>query len=178
MSQRKGISYLLRAYDAFRGPGTRLTLVGGLQGSEEALAPHRHLFEHIPHIPHTELAEQYRKADVFVFPTLIEGMPLVVLEAMASGLPVITTPNGPGDIVRDGVDGFVVPIRDPGAIVEKLEYLRANPDRRREMGVNARQRALEFSWMAYRQRGVMALRSFMKGQPNPIIPEVTVCSMS
>jgi len=162
ISQRKGISYLLRAYDAFRGPGTRLTLIGGLQGSEDALAPHRHLFEHIPHIPHAELADQYRKADVFVFPTLIEGMPLVVLEAMASGLPVITTPNGPGDIVRDGVDGFVVPIRDPDAIVEKLEYLRANPDRRREMGVNARQRAQEFSWAAYQQRGVEALRSLMQ----------------
>jgi glycosyltransferase involved in cell wall biosynthesis len=86
-----------------------------------------------------------------VFPTLIEGMPLVVLEAMASGLPVITTPNGPGDVVRDGIDGFVVPIRDPGAIIEKLEFLRANPDQRAEMGRNARERALCFTWQAYRR---------------------------
>ncbi len=178
MSQRKGISYLLRAYAAFHGPGTRLTLIGGLYGSEEALTPHRHLFEHIPHIPHAELAGQYRNADVFVFPTLIEGMPLVVLEAMASGLPVITTPNGPGDIVRDGVDGFVVPIRDPDAIVEKLEYLRANPERRREMGASARQRALEFSWMTYRQRSIATLRSLMDGQSNPTIPDATASPMS
>ena len=102
---------------------------------------------------------------MFVFPTLIEGMPIVVLEAMASGLPVITTPNGPGDIVRDGVDGFVVPIRDPDAIVEKLEYLRAHPEHRREMGINARQRALEFSWAAYQRRGVEVLTELIGGMP-------------
>ena len=173
LSQRKGISYLLRAYEKFRGPHTGLTLVGSMYGDDQPLKPYRGLFEHVPHIPQTELMQQYQRADVFVFPSLIEGLGLVVLEAMASGLPVITTPNGPGDIVRDGVDGFVVPIRDPDAIVEKLEYLRANPDRRREMGVNARQRAQEFSWAAYQQRGVEALRSLMqeKVPSNSIISE-------
>ena len=165
ITQRKGISYLMRAYDAFRGAGTQLTLIGSYYGSGGALAPYRHLFEHIPHIPHVELAEQYRKADVFVFPTLIEGMPLVVLEAMASGLPVITTSNRPGDIVRDGIDGFIVPIRDPQAIVEKLEYLRAYPLRRREMGANARQRALQFSWATYQQSGIETLRSLLPSHP-------------
>lgn len=161
IGQRKGISYLLRAYDEFRGPGTKLTLVGHLYGQGDSLAPYRHLFDHIPHIPQAELAQQYRDADVFVFPTLIEGLGLVVLEAMASGLPVITTPNGPGDIVRDGIDGFVVPIRDPSAIVEKLEYLRANPDRRREMGHNARQRALEYTWRAYQERAIQTLQQLL-----------------
>jgi glycosyltransferase involved in cell wall biosynthesis len=150
--QRKGISYLLRAYQAFASAGTQLRLVGEILGDPESFAPYRHLFEHIPHVPQQELADIYRQSDVFVFPSLIEGLGLVVLEAMASGLPVITTPNGPGDIVRDGVDGFVVPIRDPEAIIEKLEYLRANPERRIEMGRNARRRALEFTWDAYRQK--------------------------
>lgn len=166
ISQRKGISDLLRAYEAFRGPGTRLTLIGGFYGDEATLAPYRNLFEHIPHLPQVDLVSQYQRADVFVFPSLIEGLGLVVIEAMACGLPVITTANGPGDIVRDGVDGFVVPIRDPDAIVEKLEYLRANPERRREMGVNARQRALEFSWAAYKKRSIEALQSFLKDVPN------------
>ena len=177
LSQRKGISYLLRAYEKFQGPGTRLTLVGSIYADDQPLKPYSGLFQHVPHIPQTELVQQYQRADVFVFPSLLEGLGLVVLEAMASGLPVITTPNGPGDIVRDGVDGFVVPIRDPEAIVEKLEYLRANPDRRREMGINARQRAQEFSWTAYRQRGVEALRSLMKSPSNSIISEATVSAM-
>ncbi len=161
IGQRKGISYLLRAYDEFRGRGTKLTLVGQFYGRADCLDPYRHLFEHIPHIPQAELAKKYRDADVFVFPTLIEGLGMVVLEAMASGLPVITTPNGPGDIVRDGIDGFVVPIRDTGAIVEKLEYLRANPDRRREMGHNARQRALEYNWRAYQERAIQTLQQLL-----------------
>ena len=115
-------------------------------------APYRDLFRHVPHVPQHMLADLYRQADVFVFPTLIEGLGLVVLEAMASGLPVITTPNGPGDVVRDGIDGFVVPIRDSGAITEKLEFLRAHPDRRAEMGRNARERALSFTWKEYRRK--------------------------
>jgi len=152
IGQRKGISYLLKAYQRFRGYNTKLTLVGNYYGKSDALMPYRDLYNHIPHLPQTRLADVYRSADVFVFPSLLEGMPLVVLEAMASGLPVITTPNGPGDIVRDGIDGFVVPIRDPEAIVEKLEFLRSNPEQRLQMGQNARQRALEFTWQAYRDK--------------------------
>lgn len=150
LSQRKGLSYLLRAYDAFRGPGTQLTLVGAYYGDTGALAPYRDIFRHIPHLPQSELVGLYRQADVFVFPTLIEGLGMVVLEAMATGLPVITTPNGPADLVRDGIDGFVVPIRDPDAIRAKLEYLRAHPEERLAMGRQARDRAQTFSWDRYR----------------------------
>jgi glycosyltransferase involved in cell wall biosynthesis len=84
-------------------------------------------------------------------------MPLVVVEAMASGLPVITTDHGPGDIVRDGIDGYIVPIRDPEAIAGKLEYLRANPEFRLQMGRNARERALEFTWARYCQTAADAV---------------------
>jgi glycosyltransferase involved in cell wall biosynthesis len=159
IGQRKGISYLLKAYDRFRGGGTSLTLVGNLCGSEEPLRRYRKIFQHIPNVPRARLADIYKQADVFVFPTLVEGMGLVVLEAMASGLPVITTPNGPGEIVRDGLDGFVVPTRSPDIIAEKLEYLRVNPDVRAEMGVNARKRALEFTWAAYQSRANAVLHS-------------------
>lgn len=152
IGQRKGISYLLRAYRRFKAANTELVLVGNLPDNRTAFAPFRDDFRHIAHVPQAELPGLYQGADVFVFPTLLEGMPLVVLEAMACGLPVITTANGPGDIVRDGIDGFIVPIRDSDAIAEKLEYLRANPDRMKEMGYNARRRALEYSWSAYQER--------------------------
>ena len=80
-----------------------------------------------------------------------------MLEAMASGLPVITTSHGPGDIVRDRVDGFIVPIRDPEAIVNTIEYLRANPEIRAEMGRSARARALEFTWKAYCEKAAQVV---------------------
>lgn len=150
--QRKGISYLLRAYQRFKGPNTELMLVGNYPDDSSPFAPFREDFKHIPHLPQADLPKIYRGADVFVFPGLLEGMGLVVLEAMASGLPVITTPNGPGDLVRDGVDGFVVPIRNVDAIVEKLEYLRAHPEERLRMGQNARERAKLFTWEQYRTK--------------------------
>jgi glycosyltransferase involved in cell wall biosynthesis len=149
ISQRKGLSYLFEAYDGFRRPGTSLTLVGRYVGPAERWARYRSLYTHIDHLPRAALADVYGRSDVFVFPSLLEGMPLVVLEAMASGLPVIVTPNGCSDIVRDGVDGFVVPIRDPEAIRHKLELLSADADLRRRMGESARERALTYTWPRY-----------------------------
>lgn len=165
IGQRKGISYLLEAARRTASYGDSLTLVGQIQGNGQALAPYRDHFRHVPHVPRTELREIYRQADVFVFPTLVEGMPLVVLEAMASGLPVITTPNGPGDIVRDGVDGFLVPPRNVDLITERLHQLRCDPDLRREMGRNARIRAQEFTWDAYRSKTVTALQGWLEAAP-------------
>jgi glycosyltransferase involved in cell wall biosynthesis len=152
LSQRKGLSYLLDAYAKFAGTGTALTLVGNKVGSVEPLTPYSQLFRHVPHLTRPQLALEYRSHDVFVFPTLLEGMPLVVAEAMACGLPVIATANGPDELVRDGVDGFIVPMRDSGAITEKLELLRANPELRRQMGASAAARAREFTWAVYCQR--------------------------
>lgn len=156
LGQRKGLSYLLKAYRQFKGAGTQLTLIGNLVGDTSPMQPYWEMIQWFPNMPQIQLAEVLRTSDVFVFPTLIEGMPLVVLEAMASGLPVITTPNGPGDIVRDGIDGFIVPPRDINAIVERLEILRADPQRRREMGANARKRALTYSWDAY-EKGALEI---------------------
>lgn len=160
LTQRKGLSYLLRGWQHFakgrRSEEVALTLVGSTVGSAEPLAPYQHLFTHVPHQTRQALAQRYRQAHVFVFPTLVEGMPLVVLEAMACGLPVIVTANGPGGIVRDGVDGFIVPQRDPKAVQEKLEVLYRDPELRRAMGRQAAQRALQYSWKAYTE-GVMRL---------------------
>lgn len=162
IGQRKGISYLLEAYDRFKDANTSLTLVGSLQGSQDIYAPWKQSFTHIPHLPRQSLPDIYRQADVFVFPTLVEGLGIVVIEAMASGLPVITTPNGPGDIVRDGIDGFVVPVRDVDAILRRLCELRDDPELRRRMGQNARQRALSFTWAAYRKRAVSYIEQMLE----------------
>jgi len=167
IGQRKGISYLLRAYKQFQGPNTSLTLVGKIQGDGAIFQTYRNIFRHVDHVPRAYLRDIYQQADAFVLPTLVEGMPLVILEAMASGLPVITTPNGPGDIVRDGIDGFVVPVRDPNIIAEKLEYLRENPDIRAEMGENARKRALEFTWEAYQYKADTMLQSWIQNVSEP-----------
>lgn len=157
IGQRKGVSYLLQGYESFRKADTELHIVGALAPGAEVYDRFRGLYSHTPHTPQAQLADIYREADVFVFPSLTEGMPLVVLEAMASGLPVITTPHGPSDIITEGSDGFLVPIRDPQAIAERLEILYRDPDYRLAMGRRAREKALTFGWDVYAARAAEAV---------------------
>ncbi len=152
IGQRKGMSYLLRGYELFRRRDSELHLVGTYTSGHEVYAKYADLYRHTANVPQKELPALYRQADVFVFPSLIEGMPLVVLEAMACGVPVITTTHGPGEIVRDGVDGFFVPIRDAEAIAARLEQLHRDPALREQMGRNAREQALRYTWSAYAKR--------------------------
>ncbi len=88
----------------------------------------------------------YRSADAFVFPSLEEGSPLVVYEAMACGLPVLVSPMGGGGVVRDGVEGLVRDPHDREAWIAALQLLAKDADLRRTLGENARQRAAELTW--------------------------------
>jgi len=163
IGQRKGVSYLLQGYESFRRADSELQLVGSfVPGAAQAYQRFAGLFEHIPHVPQAQLPDIYRAADVFVLPTLTEGMPLVVLEAMACGLPVIATPSGPGDLIEDGADGFIVPIRDPQAIAEKLEILYRDPQLRATLGRRARDKALRFGWDVYARRAADAVTNFQR----------------
>ena len=149
IGERKGISYLLQAYRRFCKVDTELHLVGDFVPGAEVYLPFRDLYRHTAHVPQSQLPEVYRAADVFVFPTLVEGLGMVVLEAMACGLPVIVTPRGPDEVVRDGVDGYVVPAGDSTAIIEALERLYADVELRLQLGRNARSQAERWSWARY-----------------------------
>jgi glycosyltransferase involved in cell wall biosynthesis len=159
IGQRKGMSYLLRGYEQFRRSDSELHIVGSFGSGHEVYARYEDLYRHTPNVPQKDLPSLYQQADVFVFPSLIEGMPLVVLEAMACGIPVITTTHGAGELVRDGVDGFFVPIRDSEAIAARLEQLYGDPSLRERMGRNAREQALRHTWDAYAQRAADAVLS-------------------
>jgi glycosyltransferase involved in cell wall biosynthesis len=95
------------------------------------------------------LPDFYRRADVFVFPSLSEGMGLVALEAMACGCPVIVTTHGPSEVVRDGIDGFVVPAGDAEAVRVALEKLYQDPELRQRMSQSAQEQAARYSWDRY-----------------------------
>jgi glycosyltransferase involved in cell wall biosynthesis len=89
--------------------------------------------------------DYYRRSSVFVLPSVAEGLPKVVLEAMACGRPVITTPILK-PVVRDAVDGFYVPMRDVEALKEKMLYFYEHPEEVARMGANASERARSFTW--------------------------------
>jgi len=99
------------------------------------------------------LLREMSEADVFVFPSLFEGFALVILEAMAVGLPVITTPNTAGpDLIEDGKEGLIVPAGDANALREAMQSLLHNPERARSMGRAAHEKAKEFTWERYGER--------------------------
>jgi len=153
---RKGVLYLLQAWEKLNLPDAELILIGTVVDIETRLAQIKAKFRLLPILPHAELIPHYQNASVFVFPSLMEGSARVIQEAMACGLPIITTPNS-GSIVQDGVEGFVVPIRDPEAIRARILELYHHPARRREMGLAARAAAVrEFAPEVYHQ-GLMRL---------------------
>ncbi|MDR3546817.1 MAG: glycosyltransferase family 4 protein [Candidatus Pacebacteria bacterium] len=138
----KGLHYLLDAWNNAALDNAELILVGG--HGEASLALRKQYDEiitadsNIKWVGSTQTPEQYyRDASVFVFPSLTEGFGRVTLEAMACGLPVITTENARG-IVEDGKTGFVVPIRDSAALAEKIKYLYNHRDEVAAMGREAR----------------------------------------
>ncbi len=102
-------------------------------------------------VPRSQVQEEFRRADLFVLPTLADSFGLVHLEAMACGVPVLTTPHC-GSVVRDGVDGYIVPIRDPDALADRMQQLLEDRSLRGRMSLAARSRASEFTWHRYGER--------------------------
>lgn len=148
VTQRKGVSYLLQAFEAVRSMGVRLLVVGRPVGPRNSWL--RPGVEHRLPVARSTLPEVYAEMDVVVLPSLIEGFGLTALEAMACGIPVIVSENTFGsDIVIDGVNGYVVPIRDAAAISERIERLVSDEPLRSEMGENARATAENHSWDAF-----------------------------
>ncbi|TAK59340.1 MAG: glycosyltransferase [Dehalococcoidia bacterium] len=148
LTQRKGIAYLLEAMGQLDPARFEVTLAGPVLGRGAGLRWYEGSFRHLTGVRPQDMPAVYRAADVLVLPSLLEGSALVVLEAMASGLPVIVTENAGADAVRDGIEGFIVPVRSPEAIAARLEEL-ASPDLRRRMGEAGRARALAFTWEAF-----------------------------
>jgi starch synthase len=152
LGQRKGLSYALDAVQAL-GEQVSLTLIGRVTAPEcrplvAALARHRW----IETLPHLQILEQMRQHDVLLLPSLFEGYALVISEALSQGLPVLTTPNsGATQTIRDGMEGFIVPIRNSQAIAERLQQLATNRNQLVSMRHACLRRAAELSWAGYEQ---------------------------
>ncbi len=152
LSLRKGTHYLLQAFAELNLPNSELLLIGGVNDEiKPFLKKYAGHYRHLTYRPLAELYKFYSEGSVFVLPSLEEGLAMVQPQAMACGLPVICTTNTGGeDIVRDGLDGFVIPIRSTDKIKEKLLFLYEHPDIRAAMGQSAKQRvASGFTWDDY-----------------------------
>ncbi|CAN5656046.1 hypothetical protein BH23PLA1_BH23PLA1_03770 [soil metagenome] len=158
ISQRKGISYLLRAWQQIRRPGWRLQLLGAPPRDLAPLAGWLEGVELLGRVPHAEVPVRMAEADVFAFPSLFEGSAVVTYEALACGLPSVVTPSA-GSVVRDGMDGFLVPPADVEALALSMERLGVDPDLRAEFSASARYRAEMFDWPRYHEALAEAIGS-------------------
>ncbi len=162
LNQGKGLAYLAEAMAGLEDMAT-LTVIGSRTADvscaalDTFLKAHRHLTQ----LPHAAVLTEMRRHDVLVLPTLYEGLALVLLEAMACGLTVITTPHsGLAGLMKDGREGFMVPIRSAAAIYSRLKQLADDPGLLQTMRQAALAWSQEHSWEQFREqiRGVLAVK--------------------
>jgi UDP:flavonoid glycosyltransferase YjiC (YdhE family) len=162
---RKGSPYVVEAA-RLMGKAARFRMVGNVSPPAEVREQISKHVELRGIVPRSQVADEFRWADVFLLPSLCEGSATSVYEALAAGLPVITTPNT-GTVVRDGIEGFVVPICDPQAIAKAVETLAGDDDLRAAMSRNAKLRAAEFTVDAYGKRLLAALSNCRRAAVAP-----------
>jgi glycosyltransferase involved in cell wall biosynthesis len=161
---RKGVRYLLEAWRRLALPHAELVLVGSVDREGRALLRrYGGLYHWRPPVPYAEVHRVYASADAFVFPSLAEGSAQVTYEAMAAGLPLVTTPHA-GAVLRHGVEGLIVPPRDVDALAAAIELLYRSPAVRRAMG-RAGRRLMErqYTWQHYHARLARAYRAVLSG---------------
>lgn len=156
-SPRKGLWYLLKAFSDLNLPQSELWIVGSLPSSEfrKLLAPlilPNVIFK--GPVSQSRLQDYYSQSSVFVLPSIADGFGMVVLQAMACGLPVIVSENvGAADIISHGIDGFIVPIRGVDALKEVILKLYEDPEclSAMSMAVKTKDRS-SISWNSYGER--------------------------
>ncbi|HEX2660069.1 MAG TPA: glycosyltransferase family 4 protein [Polyangia bacterium] len=161
---RKGSHYLAEAFALLRQRGVNADFrVVGRYNPATVATP---LFagpDYVGLVGRDQIQREFAQADVFAFPTIAEGFALVHLEAMAYGVPVVTTPNC-GPAVRDGQDGFVIQPRDPVALADRIQSIISDRALRDRLGASAKERATEYSWANYRKRLIAAVEQM---RPDP-----------
>lgn len=148
---RKGVLYLIEALRRLRTRNIRVKLAGSIGLRTELLKPPGIDVELLGPVPRSDMPELMRWADLFVFPTLGEGFGLVQVEAIACGTPVIATTEC-GEVVREGIEGHIVPPRDPDAIARWLDHYATRPRELVPMREAAARRVQAFSMEAYASR--------------------------
>ncbi|MFA5961751.1 MAG: glycosyltransferase family 4 protein [Parcubacteria group bacterium] len=156
LSRRKGFNYAIDAFAKIykKYPNLRLTIAGGEGNAEGELRQQVKDFGIEDKVsftglvdPNTEYVHHHQASDVFVLPSDNEGMSNNMLEAMASGMPIIMTPTGGADeLIVEGANGYIVKFKDGNDIAEKLEKLINNPELTKSMGMESRKIAEKMSW--------------------------------
>ena len=163
MSQRKGLGDLFAAMRLLDRTDVELVVMGSLLAPIAFYRSQYPGFHYEAPRPHSQVLSLMQSCDVLVLPAIVEGRALVQHEALASGLPLIITPNSGGDdLVEEGRTGFLVPIRSPEAIAERLAWFADHRQLLPEMRRLALKKAGETGWARYelqvREAALQAVR--------------------
>ena len=163
---RKGIPYLLEAARLIKN--IQVEIAGPIAIADQFVvkAPPNVRFHGA--VTRDRVREFYREADVFVLPTISDGFALTQIEAMAHGLPVITTPHC-GQVVTDGLDGFVIPARDSAALADRLRTLQDDPERLQAMREAAQLTVRRFS-LNHLDKNLRTLEASVKWPSTDTLP--------
>lgn len=150
MGQRKGLGDLFEAISLLNPSDIELVVLGSPLAPMEFYRNKLPDFTFEPSREHNSVLALMRSCDVFCLPSIVEGRALVMQEAMSQGLPIIITPNtGGDDLVLEGRTGFLVPIRSPEAIAEKLTWFSDHRRKIPDMAIQSMQHAASYTWNGY-----------------------------
>lgn len=150
MGQRKGLGDLFKAIKLLNTKNIELVVMGSLLAPMEFYRKQLPGFTYEPGRSHHQVLDLMRSCDVFCLPSIVEGRALVMQEAMSQGLPIIITPNtGGADLVKEGKTGFLINIRSPEAIAEKIAWFADNRDQLPKMSNAAQLKAAAYTWENY-----------------------------
>jgi glycosyltransferase involved in cell wall biosynthesis len=162
MTQRKGLADVFAAFRVLNTQQIELVVMGSLAQPLPWYQERFAGFIYEPPRPHAEFLQLMRTCDLLVLPSIVEGRALVQQEAMSCGLPVIATRNaGADDLIVEGETGFIVPIRAPELIAQRITWCLENRGALAGMGIAAQTRARELTWRSYGQTIVAAVRELI-----------------
>ncbi|MEQ1751410.1 MAG: glycosyltransferase family 4 protein [Prosthecobacter sp.] len=155
---RKGIHYLAMAAEKLNAQGFHYEFrVAGHVTEQVRQQPICRYLNFLGRIPRDCIHEEFQQADLFVLPSLAEGSAEVTYEALAAALPLVVT-KAAGSVVRDGVEGIIIPERDPHALGDAIHKIIEDRALRSRMASASRERARDFTWEKYGERLVGALK--------------------
>jgi glycosyltransferase involved in cell wall biosynthesis len=151
INQRKGIRDLVEAMQLVGSERVELTICGQVVDDLAIFRPFADRIRILPNVSDEMLIAAYQAADLFVFPSVAEGFGQVLLEALASGLPILsTTRTAAPDLIEPGRQGFIVEPGKPEELAARIEWVLANRSQLREMRQEARCVAEQFTWQRFR----------------------------
>ena len=145
---RKGAPYFLRVAERFKAKGVRFVMIGPIELNRNVLTEYQGEVEILGPVPRSKINEWYSRFDLFFLPTTCEGSASALMEAMASKMPVVTSPNS-GTVARHGVEGFISRYDEIDAFASHIETLLRDEELRLSMGEAARRRYEEFNINSY-----------------------------